>query len=216
MNDARASWDKFLNPLTLKHNLIAASVFLAAYEMLKDALIDQLREFYSHSWSQDGGWEISERYRQHVLSLDKKEMVACAKWFRQAGALSDDDLRVLKEVATHRNIVAHELPSIIGSVEKDVSLLHLRCILALTCKIDKWWIREVEVPSNPDFDNYPLTDEQLKDSYSMRMVIMSFLVQIAEGDDSALAALYEEWQKYFNASEQGGGANDCCAGASER
>ncbi|MCK4376093.1 MAG: hypothetical protein KAX19_12215 [Candidatus Brocadiae bacterium] len=201
MNNATASWDKFLNAQTLRQTLVAASVFLTAYEMLKDALIDHLRGFYSHTWSADGEWEISPEYREKVLSLDKKEMVACAKWFRQGGALDDDDLLLLKEVADHRNVVAHELPSILGSIEKDVSLLHLRCIYALTSKIDKWWIREIEVPTNPDFDDASPTDEQLDKSFSIRMLTMSLLIQVAEGDDSALVGLYKEWKREIRKTE---------------
>jgi hypothetical protein len=179
-------------------------VFLAAYEMLKDALIDQPRSFFSDEWTTDGGWEISEAYRTKVLSLDRKEMVACAKWFHASGALDDDDLVALRAIAEHRNIVAHELPSIIGSVEKDVSLMHLRCIYAVTSKIDKWWIREIEVPTNPDFDHEPITEEQLDNSYSARMLIMSLLVRIAEGDDSELAPpirRLEEVRSQFRFSE---------------
>ena len=200
--DTTASWEKFLNPKTLRQNLVAASVYLAAYEMLKQALIDQLRGFYSNSWSAEDGWIVSESYGKKVLSLDKKEMVACAKWFRNSGALTDDDLLVLSDIAKHRNTVAHELPSLLSSVEQEVSLTHLRCIFALIIKIDKWWLREVELSINPAFDERQPTDEELEQSCSMRMLFMSLLVQVAEGDDSKLAELYEEWRKQSNTAKQ--------------
>jgi hypothetical protein len=193
MSDADESWEKFLNPKTLKQNLIAASVFLAAYEMMKEALIGHLRSFFFNEWTPENGWKISDKYRDRVLSLDRKEMAACAKWFRDSGALDDEDLLVLKELANHRNIIAHELPAILGTVEKDVSLLHLRGIYALTTKIDRWWLREVEATTNPDFDDQDSGEAQWDESFSMRMAFMSLLIQLAEGDDSGLLKLYEEW-----------------------
>jgi len=36
----------------------------------------------------------------------------------------------------------------------------------------------------------------------MRMLFMSLLVQVAEGDDSKLAELYEEWRKQSNTAKQ--------------
>jgi hypothetical protein len=83
------SWEKFLNPKNLKQNLIASSVFLAAYEMLKDALIVRLQSFFSDEWTSKNGWKVSKEYNQKVLSLHRKEMVACAKWFQKSGALKD-------------------------------------------------------------------------------------------------------------------------------
>jgi hypothetical protein len=197
MSDVDASWEKFLNPRSLKQNLIAASVFLAAYEMLKEALIGHLRAFFSREWTLEDGWKISDEYRNRVLSLDRKEMAACAKWFRDSGALDDEDLAALKEIAKHRNVVAHELPAILGTVEKDVSLLHLRAIYVLTTKIDQWWLREIEAAVNPVFDDQDLGEAQWGESLSMRMAIMSLLIQLAEGDDAALVELYEKWSRRF-------------------
>ncbi len=46
-NKAFPSWDKFLNPVTLKQSLVEASVFLTPYEMFRQSVIDNLRSFYS-------------------------------------------------------------------------------------------------------------------------------------------------------------------------
>ena len=200
MKSTADAWEKFLNPQSLKQNLISASVFLVAYEMLKQALIDQLRGFFTVSMAANGEWEIDEDYRQKVLSLDKKEMIACAKWFRDSGALNDDDLLIIKELADHRNIIAHELPAIIGS-QKEVSLIHLRCIYAITSKIDNWWIREIEIPTNPDFDHRTFSEEELSNCCSMRMMIMSLLIEIANGDDTKLSSIYEMWRKHHQTKD---------------
>jgi hypothetical protein len=197
--NATDSWDNFLNPQVLKQNLITSSILLTAYEMLKDSLIGRLRGFYSLSIDDKGKWEICGEYREKVLSLDKNEMVACEKWFRKNGALDDDDLLSLKKLTNMRNMVAHELPSMIGSTNEGL-LFHLQLIFALTSKVDKWWIKEIEIPTNPDKGNF--TAEELAASFSMRMLIVSLLIKVAEGDDSELTSMYKTWKK-LTRPEQG-------------
>jgi hypothetical protein len=193
--DPKESWEKFLNPQTLRQNLVLAAVFLAAYEMLMDAFTEQLRGFYSHNWTVENGWEVDHAYKEKVLSLDKKEIVACAKWFKNSGAINDEDLALLKVIADHRNLVAHELPTLLGSADKEVSHVYLRGIYFLTTKVDQWWIKNIEAPTNPEFDERYPTEEELAKSFSLRMVTMSLLIQLAEGDDSTLSNLYTEWKK---------------------
>ncbi|MFO1461058.1 MAG: hypothetical protein U1G08_16845 [Verrucomicrobiota bacterium] len=190
MKELSESWERLLNPESLKRNLVAAAVFLAAYEMLKDSMIDRLRDFFSDDIMAESGSVTSPDYRVKVLSLHKKEMVACSLWFRNMGALAEDDLKTLGEIAQHRNFVAHQLPNVLGESGKDVSLERLAQILELTSKVDRWWIREVEVPTNPDFDVNPPSPEDLEQSFSSRMMIMALLIEVAGGDDSRLADLY--------------------------
>jgi hypothetical protein len=38
-------WEKFLNPDSLKANLVRASVYLASYELLKSAVVENPRGF---------------------------------------------------------------------------------------------------------------------------------------------------------------------------
>lgn len=61
-NRARRGWAKFLNPEVLRGNPIAASIFLAAYEMLRASVIERIRSFFSHEF-RDGEWIASVDYR---------------------------------------------------------------------------------------------------------------------------------------------------------
>ncbi len=185
-------WQKFINPQTLRKNLVAASIFITAYEMMRDALVGQLRQFFTNDWRSDETWAPSQEYTEKVLALDKREVVACALWFKNSGALSEEDLALLKKIANHRNEIAHELPALITTDGRDVSIALLRSIHHLTSKIDNWWIRNVEVPTNPDFDDRYPTEKELDEAVSLRMIFMSLLIQVAEGDDSTLESIYRE------------------------
>jgi len=193
-DEVRDSWEKMLNPKTLRQNLVTAAVFLTAYEMLKEALVDRLRGFYSTEWTKDGP-EVGAGYQREVRGLDKKEVIACAKWFRRSDALTDADLVLLQEIIQHRNTAAHHLPAVLGSSEKQFSLRHLHAIYELTAKLDVWWIKSIEVETDPAFDKERPTEDQLNQSYSIRMVFMSLLIQVAEGNDATLTEIYEGWKK---------------------
>jgi len=41
------SWERFLNPDSLKTNLILSSLFITIFEMLKDSIISPIKDFYT-------------------------------------------------------------------------------------------------------------------------------------------------------------------------
>ncbi|MEL6358184.1 MAG: hypothetical protein AAFQ37_14775 [Bacteroidota bacterium] len=51
----RQSWEKFLNPSVVRSNLITASLFLTAYELLQDSVVARIRDFFSVDFDENGG-----------------------------------------------------------------------------------------------------------------------------------------------------------------
>ena len=43
----KQSWERFLNPDSLRANLVTGSLYITAFEMLKDSIIERIRDFYS-------------------------------------------------------------------------------------------------------------------------------------------------------------------------
>ena len=113
------SWTKLLNPEELRWNLIVASIYLTAYELLKQAMIEPLRGFFSSGFDANGPI-VGARYRKKVLSLHKMPFFASAIWFHNAGALADDDLDRIREIRDHRNFVAHNIPRVISETDSFV------------------------------------------------------------------------------------------------
>jgi hypothetical protein len=186
------SWTKLLNPEELRSNLIRASIYLTAYEFLHQALIEHLEGFFADGLNADGPI-LGENYRTKVLSLHKMVFLASAIWFRDAGALTEQDLERIKEIREHRNFVAHHIPDILGSVDADVRLDLLDTIAEIVRKIDVWWIREIEIPTNPDFDMMAADDTDTHGIFSMRMAVLDLLRQVASDNDEGLRQLYEQF-----------------------
>ncbi len=189
MNETQASWEKLFNPELVKKNLVAAGVFLVAYELLQDSIVLKVRDFFTHEWTADGGIPGPE-YKDKVLSLSTKETEAFALWLKIMSAIDDNDVAALKLLADHRNSVAHELPKFISSVSDQVST-DLICVAHhITHKIDQWWLVSVELPTDPGFNPDSFSDDDLNSSFSMRSFVLSLLVPLAEGYDSRMRNMY--------------------------
>ena len=102
------SWAKFLNPEILKSNLIAASLFLAAFEMLRSSVISPIRDFFSCGFDQNGPI-VDPKYETKVLSLDKSPLRASLLWLKDMDVISLDDMLIVDRIREHRNQLAHEL-----------------------------------------------------------------------------------------------------------
>ncbi|MBI3245654.1 MAG: hypothetical protein HYZ50_04000 [Deltaproteobacteria bacterium] len=161
-DDTFANWEKFLNPDKLKTNLIQASLYLAAYEIFKNGMIDKLRDFYAHQWRPDATGEvrsvISEAYKKEVIALyPKDELHACCLWFASSGAIEQNDLNQIEKIRKHRNSIAHELPKYVSSADRSIDLSSLFSLIGLVKKIDLWWLKEVDLPTDPDYTPEDIT-----------------------------------------------------------
>ncbi|MGD1276663.1 MAG: hypothetical protein ABR964_05500 [Tepidisphaeraceae bacterium] len=198
--EIEASWEKLLNPDSLKQQLLAGGIYLAAYEMFKRSLVRRPRDFF---WSglANGKDVVDPKYQIEVVSLDKKHIYhASALWWERQGVLTADDVLLTETIREHRDEIAHDIPRFLGTADGVIRLDLLSGILATLSKIDKWWIQQVEIPANPDFDG--ITEEELDGAASLSMVFLSIMIPIASGDDSGLREIYRLWKERKTANGQ--------------
>ena len=193
MNATSASWDKFLNPDLLKQNFVRAGLYLAAFELLKQSLVDRPRTFFLDGY--EGGKEIiSPEYQEKVLSLSKHKYHASALWWQQMGAIDSSDVAKLAEIREHRDLIAHEMPRLIGTIEDSIRVDLLHSTAELLAKIDNWWIVNFELAIDPDAADH--TEEELRGAASMSSLFLSLMLPIADGDDSKMRSLYDMWRRH--------------------
>lgn len=65
-------------------------------------------------------------------------------------------------------------------------------LMALFHKIDLWWIKNVELATNPDFDGQDIKDEDITPGSTL---MIRLLMDVAMGDESASSYYIEEWRK---------------------
>ena len=150
--DTFLAWAKFLHPKSLKGNLIAASLFLAAYETLRASVIEQIQSFFTFGFDQNDAHR-DDAYRLNVLALDKSPLRASFLWLKENNVIDEVDMKSVDDIRKHRNELAHDLRKFITTVEAEINVQLLGRICELVTKIDRWWILSVEIPSNPDFDS---------------------------------------------------------------
>jgi hypothetical protein len=198
-NQVEDSWDKFLNPKTLQSNLIAASIFITSYEILKNSIIDQIKSFFTHGFDENGPI-VSESYEKKVLMLDGKRNVfrASIAWLKANDVIDVADEQSITELTDHRNQLAHQLPKFLAESGKDVELARLEILVALVTKIDRWWIINVELAIRDDIDPDQVQPERI---VSGNMIFLQLLMTTAAGANST--ELYDEWLRQRKAREAG-------------
>jgi hypothetical protein len=192
-------WAKFLNPESLRSNLVSAAMFLTAYEMLRSTIIDRIRNFYTHEF-RGGEWIPSPDYQARCLSRHSSPLRASLMWLQEMSVVNDADLSKIDDIRQHRNALAHDLPTFLISIDQNLRVDLLANIFELVTKIERWWIREVEMTTNPEFDGLDVSDEE---TFSGTMIFMQLMLRIATGEDSDV--WWKEFQSQLAIMEQAGG-----------
>ncbi len=149
MTDANKLWEKFLNPETLKNNLIAISLFVTAFEMFKDRVIEKPEGFFTNGFS-EGSLIVDEQYKTDVLALSKSKIYASLLWLKKMGAIEQTDIAIFDAIRKHRNEVAHEPMEFLANAKRNFDSSKFRDLITLLEKIEKWWFVNFELSIDPD------------------------------------------------------------------
>lgn len=175
-NKSRRDWEKLLDRQTLRTNLMLASLYLTAYELLHTTVVDRIRCFFVPGFVDGLDDQTRQDEYQEVRQLNKNPFLASCQWLEQNGTVSADDLSVIKDIKHHRNEIAHELPNLLSDVDREISFGHLHQIRHLLRKIGIWWARNVHLVADPDFDGVEVRDEDIHPGTSL---VLAEIIRIA-------------------------------------
>ena len=193
-DDIKTSWERFLNPETLRSNLIIASIFISAFEILKECILERPKEFYTTGFDENG-LIVNAKYKKAVLSLNKSPVYASLSWLKDLDAIEKEDIELFSSVKKCRNELAHELPNFITTGIKNDPTPHFSTIISLISKIEKWWIANIEIPTNPDFDGSEINKDEISPG---RLITLRLLTDIALGSEAESKFYYDEFLKKNN------------------
>jgi hypothetical protein len=195
-------WDKLLNPEKLRTNLAKASAFLSAYELLRASVVDKPREFFLSGpcGQKDSTDPKYAKYRAEVVALFPQDVFrASCLWFSSLGAITPDDVKLLGAIRHHRNDIAHELPKYLIEPAHQVDAELFDSICSLLCKVDRWWIQEVEIPTDSGSEwrsPESAPDDQI---LSVAMVVIRIIQAMFQGREADVAEVHdllvEEWKE---------------------
>ena len=193
-DDIRLQWEKFLNPTILRTNLIVASLFITAFEMLKDSIIGRSRDFFTDGFDENG-WIINDNYKTKVLSLSKSPLYASLAWLRKMDAMHDSDVENFNKIKNCRNDIVHEIAQYISKGPNIDPLPLFYTMIDLLHKIEKWWILNVEIPTDSDFHAQEIDEGSI---LSGKLIILRLLTEIALGSEEESKLYYNEFIKRKN------------------
>src|ERR1035441_3594066 len=129
-----------LTPEIMRTRLIACSIYLTAFHLLKASIIERIESFF-HDRLTDDGWIIDPAYQTDVLSRKKSRVHASLDWLKDNGAITEGDLAIYARLNERRNKISHALHQIIlnGDFTTDLPSLFID-LQSLLKKIEVWWI----------------------------------------------------------------------------
>ena len=185
----KASWERVLHPETLKTNIITASIFSMAFEMLKDSIIEKIEGFFTDGFNENG-MIISPEYKEKVLTLNRSPLYASLKWLQGMNAIDDKDIERFEHIKRCRNTLAHEMLTFASSgVEFDVAEV-LEEMIGLLRKIEIWWFENLEMAIDPEAYSEDLDLEQVIPGpvWSLQM-----LIDVALGTEDEARKYYDHF-----------------------
>jgi hypothetical protein len=193
----RQAWEDFLNPEVTRNRLLAASVYIAAFEALKDSIVGRIRDFFGTGFDESGD-RVDPKYQSDVLVRNRSPIYASLDWLKARNTIDDADVRAFDRVKALRNTLAHQLFSTLGAegLPPDFEQCFLD-IVALLRKIEVWWITNVEIPTNPDYDGSDIDEESIVPG---PIINIQILHDIALGDKERSRFYYNEFRR-----QSGGG-----------
>lgn len=187
----RRSWQGWLNPDVLRPSLITASLYIAAFEILKNTIIDEIKGFYTSGFDQNG-WRVDPKYQSDVLARNPSPVYASLDWLKESNAIGDDDLAAFERVKEFRNRLAHGLTTMLGNGLPPELLERFTEIVSLVDKISRWWIVNVDIPTNPDLDVEEIDEKGIIPGPILGLRLM---LDVALGSDKESRFYMEEFNK---------------------
>lgn len=187
METTSERWERFLDPDAVKPSLFLATMFITTFEILRNSVIDHLRNFYANGWDENGPI-ISPEYQSRVLSRNKSALYASFEWMQESGAIDDRDLEQYEELKKTRNLLAHQLFEVVTGQVESKHEAQFEELVELLRKIEVWWVVNLEIATNPDFDGQEIDEAGIVPG---SILSLQMLIEVASGNTELL----EQWRK---------------------
>lgn len=190
MADISQQWKNIFDKDILRGSVNIIALYITVYELLEDTIISRPKDFYTVVEFDD---RAKQQYEQEVLALYRKEacpglniknkaLIASLLWFKRNGAIDDHDIQIFTESRKLRNKITHEMYGAIvegrSAIVEQFALLY-----CLFCKIERWWVLEIEVPMT---DEIPADAEiDVNGVMSGNMVVLNVIMDILMNDSNS-------------------------------
>ena len=88
-------WEELLTPSIARGKLISTSIFITAFEVLKQSIVARPRTFFADGYDKNGP-VVGAEYEAEVLSRNKSPTYASLDWLKHLGAINDSDIHIFE------------------------------------------------------------------------------------------------------------------------
>ena len=186
MKSTEDRWEKFLDPEVVRPSLFMATMFISTFEILKNSIIDRIRDFYTTGWDETGA-TVGPQYQSEVMSRSKSPIYASLNWLLEHEVIDRTDVDTFEQLKKTRNQLAHILFAVVtGQTESD-HVNQFEVLVDLLRKIEVWWVVNLEIATNPDY-----AGEEIDEAGIVPGAVLSLqmLIEVASGNTDLL----EHWR----------------------
>jgi hypothetical protein len=166
----------------MQEKLVSASLFIAAYDLLKESIVGRIRSFYMVGFNEDGEI-VGEKYETAVAARNKSILYASLDWLRENEVIDKGDCEAFERIRKTRNLLAHELLAIVTAGKDSDHIARFEELVSLLRKIEIWWVVNVEIPVNPDFDGEEIDEGGIVPG---PVLMLQMMLEVASGNEELL------------------------------
>ena len=183
MTEPLTKWEELLDPTMTQEKLISASLYIAAFEILKDSICGRIKTFYSIGFDESGSI-TDTKYATEVLSRHSRPLQASLAWLTEHEAIDAADTQTFARINAVRNHLAHNLQTVIFGESPSEHIALFQDLIALLRKIETWWVVNVEIPTNPDYDGQEIDESGIVPG---PVLMLQMMFEVASGNRELLA-----------------------------
>lgn len=181
-NKTMKDWMKFLNPEEVKFQLMCASLYITAYELLIDSIVKKTKDFFLTGYKDGQNTYDLDEYKKVREFYPKDIVIASAMWIQDLNGIDKDDIDKIKKFKDYRNDVAHELSKFISDTSHEIKVEYFKELKALYRKINLWWFTDFEIGINPDLDNIEINELDFDEVLTFVMLPMNYIENIVNDE----------------------------------
>lgn len=166
-----------LRPDIIRGTLAFAGLYQVTHEMLKNAVLDKVRQFFCLDTDLDGNGSMTSeeagRYQRHVLSLAPNRFRASLLWLVNNNAITQIQADRLDSIRTHRDDLVHELVKYVIDPDEDPDVELLVDAIATLKDLHRFWIN-VELSTGGFFfpDGSDVGDVDIEEVMPLSLIVL--------------------------------------------
>ncbi len=179
-----AQMEAKLRPERIRATLSFASLYQLTHELIKQAALDQVRNFYLIGFDKTGYLYDEESYKSRVLSRDKQKFRASLLWLVEGGAITLAQADRLQEIQEHRHDLTHELIKYIAHLEFEPKMGLFVDALSILRDLNRFWTQvEIDIGTFAEYGDVSVDDPVPISIYILQLCVDAYGEGLAEASD---------------------------------